>query len=181
MTLLSSQCRLLQQQEHRFTYPEGVHPFRYFLSTKSYCCVLMHIFIFISMNLNVHTCIRIQVNLTWMRTPENNWNAIYAWRGNNEILVYAFRQEIPEWVYAFCVCKPVKRSQDSFTLQWPERASLSTTRSLPPNRHNKGKKALQNGCEYISSNPIWWFGILWGSCRMQVLSPTQHVSLCLSS
>ncbi len=67
---------------HRFTYPKGVHSYRYFLQPMRTPNLLMHIFIL----------------------PK----CIYAWADNIRI----WGEELPVWVYPFWVCRHVNRGSN---------------------------------------------------------------------
>ncbi len=95
---------------HRLTYPKGVRSFRYFpYENTIVVCSCIYAF-----------CLVIAIRHS-LRTPNmyalsGNCNpqakCIYAWADNNGIYI----GEVPEWVYAFWVCKPVNNVCNRYSI-----------------------------------------------------------------
>ncbi len=102
---------------NRLTYPKGVHSFRYFpyINTIVVCSCICAFCLVIAIRHSMRT-----LN---MYTLSGNCNSqakcIYAWADNKRIWQNEYMheqiwcthwvEEVPEWVYAFWVCKPVKQ------------------------------------------------------------------------
>ncbi len=109
---------------HKLTYPKGVYSFRYFLQPMRIPNMLMHIFIFpnpflvcscmyaslLQLDLNAYTkCTH------WVSNCNSQAKCIYAWESNKRNRL----EEVPEWVYAFWVCKPVNSDwYNYFFCEW---------------------------------------------------------------
>ncbi len=109
-------CNYVKNTNHRLTYRKGAHSFRYFLQPMSTPNLLMHIFIlsnpFVVCSCIMHFSWELQLATQcvyfWCTHWVPNWifqaKCIYAWASNKRICI----GEVPKWVYAFWVCKPVK-------------------------------------------------------------------------